>query len=190
MKTYPVIAICGAIGAGKSSVGKILDANHMYERSALAGPLKDMLQALGVPTWALYGTPEEKAKPLAQFGGKCGRELMQTLGDWGRAQDEAFWLRIWKNDAPEISVVDDARYPNEFSFVRSLGGVVILVKRPNTTNLVGISGHASEQHWMNERHDAVIENSGDLYQLEEEVLRVLRKLSGVEGRHVVSGAQA
>lgn len=189
MSHPPVIALCGAIGSGKTTVAKMLE-DHGYERSSLANPLKEMLQSLGVPMKSLFGTPEEKARVLVTFSGQSGRSLMQSLGSWGRQQHADFWLRIWASDAPAKAVVDDTRYTNEFDFVKSVGGVIIKVERPNTTNLIGIADHESERDWKNQRFDAVIENSGDLLALETEVMRVLKCVS-VEGRHVVtSGAQA
>ena len=62
--------------------------------------------------------------------------LLQALGtEVGRACDSDRWIRnlYWqiRDDAPSIAVVPDCRFPNEFDFIKSLGGVCIKVVRFN-----------------------------------------------------------
>lgn len=181
MTKPPIIALCGEIGAGKSTVAQELE-KFGYVRLSLALPLKRMLSAINVPWKSLHGTSEEKANPLAQFGGRSGRELMQTLGtEWGRAQHPDFWLLQWRADVARYDhvVVDDMRFQNEFDFIRGLGGVVAAVNRNVRTALVGIDGHASEQDWRRQRFDLAFDNFGTKDHLVAEVRSVMRNVFGV-----------
>ena len=64
--SYPrIIGIVGPEGAGKTTVARILEGVHGYKRVPFAGPLKKMIAALGVEPRHLYGTPADKAEPLA-----------------------------------------------------------------------------------------------------------------------------
>ena len=77
-----LIALCGLEGAGKSEAAKCLRVAYGYTIRSFAGPIKAYLSALGVPHASLYGTPEQKAAPIPEFGGKSGRDLMVGLGEY------------------------------------------------------------------------------------------------------------
>lgn len=161
-----VIALSGAAGSGKSTAADYLVRMHGYERVKFAGPLKDMMRAIGLPESCIEG--DAKEKPNRMLRGKTPRYAMQTIGtQWGRdIIGPHFWVGLWERAALEVLdaggrvVVDDCRFPNEADAVRKLGGVVVrLVGRG------GIAGsHASED--MDWEADRVLTNNSDIYWLE------------------------
>lgn len=168
---YPrVVALTGAAGSGKSTAADYLIRHHGYERVKFAGPLKDMMRAIGLGDEQIEGG--EKEEPNNLLCGKTPRYAMQTLGtEWGRnCMGDDFWVKLWRSRAAQHSrvVVDDLRFPNEAEAVRSLGGVI--VKLEGRGGIAG--GHESEKGcgtW-----DGVVENDGcvtDLYAGVEEAIR-------------------
>ncbi|QIX20745.1 AAA family ATPase [Agrobacterium pusense] len=138
----PVIALTGLAGSGKSTASKYLVEKHGYQLVKFAGPLKDMLRAIGLSEAQIEGELKEVPSRLLQ--GKTPRHAMQTLGcEWGRdCIGSSFWLFLWEDavlkilDAGGRVVVDDCRFPNEADEVRKLGGVV--------WRLIGRGGIAGE----------------------------------------------
>lgn len=126
----PVIALTGLAGSGKSTASKYLVEKHGYQLVKFAGPLKDMLQAIGLSEGHIEGAHKETE--LAMLSGHTPRHAMQTLGtEWGRkCMGEDFWTNLWRSRVDGVLafggrvVVDDCRFPNEADEVRKLGGVV------------------------------------------------------------------
>lgn len=133
---------------GKSTVAEYLIKYHGYKRLKFAQVLKDMLAVflnyfVDDPWAYLEGTKKENVIPGLDV---TARHLMQTLGDeWGRqCVAEDVWIRvvlqqIQKNPST-LFVVDDLRYPNEYTALAQLGFTFV--------NLVGhgqlTSEHSSE----------------------------------------------
>ncbi|EHJ97684.1 AAA family ATPase [Agrobacterium tumefaciens] len=126
----PVIALTGLAGSGKSTASKYLVEKHGYQLVKFAGPLKDMLRAIGLSEAQIEG--ELKEEPCEWLQGATPRHAMQTLGtQWGRTCiGPSFWIELWVRRVNLIIaeggrvVVDDCRFPNEADEVRKLGGVV------------------------------------------------------------------
>lgn len=126
----PVIALTGLAGSGKSTASKYLIEKHGYQLVKFAGPLKDMLRAIGLSEAQIEG--ELKEEPCEWLQGATPRHAMQTLGtQWGRACiGPSFWIELWVRRVNQIIaegghvVVDDCRFPNEADEVRKHGGVV------------------------------------------------------------------
>ena len=164
-----IIGLTGLAGSGKSEVAAALREFGGFKRVPLAGPLKSMLETVGFTHAQLWG--DEKATPLADFGGKTPRHIMQTLGtDWGRQMvDQDIWITLWKKSvtvgphADYNVVVDDVRFPNEVEAVRALGGQVWRVERPGVATM----GHESETHIANLAVDRILPNTAGLYELRE-----------------------
>lgn len=150
-----LIGFCGPEGAGKSYAAKVLAEATGFPIVPFARPLKKMIEALGVDLRHLYGTPKDKAEPLAIFGGQPARHAMQTLGtEWGRQCIGAdFWVRAWLatvaaeglvSSAGDVcAIADDVRFPNEARAILDAGGVVIQVVR-SELDLERQPRHASE----------------------------------------------
>ena len=161
----PVIALTGLAGSGKSTASKYLVEKHGYQLVKFAGPLKDMLRAIGLGEGHIEGSGKET--DLAMLSGHTPRHAMQTLGtEWGRkCMGGDFWTNLWRSRVDGVLafggrvVVDDCRFPNEASEVRSLGGVVwCLVGRG------GIAGGHESEAGCGEA-DAEIRNTGDIADL-------------------------
>lgn len=126
----PVIALTGLAGSGKSTASKYLVEKHGYQLVKFAGPLKDMLRAIGFGEDDIEGSDKELSNSL--LCDKTPRYAMQTLGtEWGRkCIGENFWTGLWVDTATGVIakggrvVVDDCRFPNEAAEIRKLGGVV------------------------------------------------------------------
>lgn len=141
-----LIGLSGPLGAGKSLAARILSVAYVTPVVPFAGPLKAMLEALGVPRENLHGTPAQKAAPLAMLGGKSAREAMQTLGtEWGRQLvTESLWRNAWLAAAGAHAIADDVRFPDEAELIRSRGGIVLRIVRDLAPSAAG--AHASENY--------------------------------------------
>jgi hypothetical protein len=145
MKTK-LIGLCGYAGAGKSTVARFLVREYGFWRQPFAGPLKGMLQSIGLTEDHTDGALKEK--PCDLLGGVTPRKAMQLLGtEWGRAISPDIWVNIWEHrtlsmlEDDQPVVADDVRFANEAEAIRRLGGKVVRVSRPGIERP---NGHASE----------------------------------------------
>lgn len=141
--TPRLIGLSGPMGAGKSTAARILQELTGLPIVPFAGPLKAMLEAAGVPPRNLYGTPADKAEPLAMLCGESARHAMQTLGtEWRDTIGRDLWLRMWEAKAgARGAIADDVRFTHEADAIRAWGGIVINVTRPGCAPS---AAHASE----------------------------------------------
>ena len=124
-----LIALTGRAGVGKSFAAKHLTQKGYYPVK-FAGPLKNMLRALGLNEREIEG--DLKFEPCALLGGKTPRWAMQSLGtEWGRNMiDKDLWLTAARHSIEVMLpfhpvVVDDLRFPNEAVLIRQLGGKIV-----------------------------------------------------------------
>ena len=157
-----LIAFCGLIGAGKSYAARHLVLKHGFIRTRFAGPLKEMMKALGLNDSEIDGAAKEL--PCDKLGGKTPRHAMQTLGaQWGRDLiDPELWVNAWAREALGLMsdgwdvVVDDCRFLNEAGKVWLHGGKLIKIERSGLSQ----GDHVSEFMPFT-TYDRVIENRGD-----------------------------
>lgn len=164
-----IIALCGAAGAGKTTVAQHLVATRGFTRLRFADPIKDMLRAMGLHDAELDGGLKETPTPL--LCGHTPRHAMQTLGtEWGRdCVGAGLWVavmaarleRLALELAPALPqvVVDDVRFPNELALLRDRGALVVRVDRPDAP---GAGSHASETHAARLAVDLVLPNTGSI----------------------------
>lgn len=173
-----LIAFTGLAGSGKSTAAQHLVKTHGFTRLRFAGPLKDMMRALGLTEAEIEG--DRKETPCELLGGKTPRYAMQTIGtEWGRdliASD--LWIRAFNAALAKVPegvpvVVDDCRFPNEADAIVAAGGVLVRVVRPGAG--AGAAGHSSEGQQL----PAVetIDNTGPVAMLLANVDCVVRDLS-------------
>jgi hypothetical protein len=125
-----IIAFTGPIGSGKSFAAKYLEEAHGFDVHKMAGPLKNMLRAVGLTERHIEG--DLKEVPCEVLCGKTPRLAMQTLGtEWGRDIIGAdLWVNLWRHTLPKGDVVcDDVRFPNEAAMLRSMGGIIVKIER-------------------------------------------------------------
>lgn len=103
------------------------------------------------------------------------------LGNWGRSQDDDYWLKkIIEQDGNII--VTDVRVPHEYEVFKNAGAIAIRVEATRKTrasrgDLVGEDditevGLDNVKDW-----DYVIENDADYASLENEVLDLIKDIS-------------
>ena len=169
-----LVAFTGAAGAGKSTATRHLVERYGYTLVKFAGPLKDMMRAIGLTEDEIEGGMKEA--PSSTLLGKTPRHGMQTLGtEWGRnCIGEDLWISLWRRRVEAVFasggrvVVDDCRFPNEADVIRKFGGSIYLLAGRG-----GIAGnHASEQGCRD--MDVIIFNQGSVEDLHDMVDRRIK----------------
>lgn len=102
--------------------------------------------------------------------GLTPRTVMQRWGDWRRSVDPDYFVKIaleivrtvTDGDGVDAVLLTDVRFPNEADLVRSLGGDLWRITRPEGPQP---SRHASEWLLAGEPVDAEIVNDGSIEQL-------------------------
>lgn len=137
------------------------------------------MNGLGVPYENFFGSLKEA--PCDQLNGVSVRHALQTLGtDWGRHHmGQDFWTGLWRNKVEDFRscgqekiVVDDARFVNEFHLIKSMGGYIIKIERPEVEEM----NHASEQDYKDWTPDGLLVNSTDTNGFMEAIHLMLSRL--------------
>lgn len=164
-----IIGLVGPKGSGKSTrLAAALVAQHNFTRMPLAGPLKAMIRTLlrerGVDEETIERMVDGdfKEEPTPYFAGRSTRYAMQTIGtEWGRDLiAPTFWLDTWSDKARSVGgriVADDVRFLNEAERIRTLGGIIVRVVRPDTPATVA-DVHSSETEMTRIDPDHVVIN--------------------------------
>jgi hypothetical protein len=184
--TRTIIAFTGLAGSGKSTAAAHLCDNHGFERVRFAGPLKDMMRALGLTEQEVEG--DRKELPCALLCGKTPRWAMQSVGtEWGRDLiGSNLWTNAWQAAVDRLPpavpvVVDDCRFVNEAAAVRANGGALVKIVRPGAG--AGAAGHSSEGQDLGIVADTIA-NIGTPEDLQYRLDAVVRDLSwAMAGTH-------
>ena len=178
-----IIAFTGLAGSGKTTAAKHLVNRHGFERVRFAGPLKDMMRALGLSDREIDG--DRKELPCDLLCGKTPRWAMQSIGtEWGRQLIGAdLWIRAWQAAVDRLPavvpvVVDDCRFPNEAAAIRAAGGFLVAVERPG----LSAGQHVSEGQDLGPAV-ATVRNTGTVRELLAAVDVEMRELSWVGHTH-------
>ena len=135
-------------------------------------------EILPLPEWVQYDPDAPMDDPDCPYGKQ--RTLLQWWGgEFRRSVDPLYWIkkveaRIEKEN-PQIALLTDVRYPNEFEWCRKYGEVVKVV-RPGTSSP---NEHASETalaHLQDWEWSAVIYNNGTLEQLKQQAVFVFDEI--------------
>ena len=129
-----VIALLGIPGSGKALVHRRLCDVHGFQRVRFGDPLRDMLRAgFGVHVEDEDGRP--LTQPVPHLNDYRPFHLMEKLGDWCRRRVSGDLLaREWLRRVSRLDgliVADDIHEEVEAAAVRSIGGLVVRVTRPN-----------------------------------------------------------
>ena len=182
-----LIGLTGKSGSGKDEAAKALKADG-FVRLAFADALRrEVERALAgevfFPRWPGGPVMDELIELLDQYYGDPGsatrkplshgmRRLLQLWGTeyrrrfWG----ENYWVRrvedcliSWGD--PRI-VITDVRFPNEYEMVKSRGGEIWRIERPDAPK---VPDHSSETALDEYPADRTIVNAGTLEQFHEAV---------------------
>lgn len=166
------IGLSGWAKSGKDTVAQYLVENHGFTRVSFADPMREAL--LTLDPYIPYLNTQMRLSTAVRLSGweeaKRGNEevrrLLQYFGtEVGRNMfGQNFWVdqAIEKATRYEKVVFSDCRYTNEADAVKSIGGVVWRISRPD---VFAVNSHTSEQDLNNYAFDSHIENNSSLEDL-------------------------
>lgn len=142
-----IVAFCGDIGVGKSTLAHDLSDLCGGAVLSFADPLREMIGCIvdkDYLTSKMVDGVRAKDLPIPWLGSPepvTGRVLLQKCGtEFGRDMiDPNIWVkvaqqRIESYDPDRHIFFDDLRFNNEAEMIRSLGGLVVEVKRRGYSN--------------------------------------------------------
>lgn len=177
----------GIASCGKDSVADVLELKYGYCPGSFAGPLYDMVLAgLGISGLSEYWQNRENKKAPIDWLSTPDRPvslrtILETLGtEWGRnmIQDD-IWLRIAdrRYGSSQIPVVfKDLRFENECEWIESKGGLVVHIMRTNYFSHDATVVHSSNQPLQIKPSHVIIDNTGTLEDLENNVTKLMESL--------------
>ncbi|MBU1282857.1 MAG: deoxynucleotide monophosphate kinase [Gammaproteobacteria bacterium] len=190
--SHLLIGLHGLARTGKDTAASYLAAHYALLSYAFADPLKAALaQLFGLTSAHLEGALKEL--PLPDIG-KSPRELMQLLGtEWARnLVHRDLWLLLAKQnigaqlDADQAHyngvIIRDVRFENEAQWIRSQGGVVVHILRPDAQP---VAAHISETPLMRGNKDAMVHNTGSIDDFHGELRSLMIYL---QRRHALNAA--
>ena len=186
-----LIGIVGLIGSGKDTVAKRLVEKHNFNRDSFAKSLKDAVSVMF--NWdreMLEGNTKQSREwrelPDTYWSKQFGKTItprwvLQYFGTEvmrGQMYD-GIWVDscLGRYDGKD-TVISDTRFPNEVDQIRSRGGKIIRVKKgPDPEwfvnyvegNIIPENVHSSEYLWARSEFDLIINNDGDLNDLNKSV---------------------
>ena len=187
-----IIGLCGAQGAGKDTVGGILESKHGFVKLAFASAIKDILSALfSWPRDMLEGLTKESREwretPNKYWSDKLAipdfspRRAMQIVGtDLFRNQlNKDIWINIIENKIMMLResnininiVITDCRFANEFDMIRKFSDARI-IKIVKDTHVEMAPAHSSENDWTNVEAE-ILQNNGSIEDLELAIEKII-----------------
>ena len=167
-----LIGITGLARSGKDAIAKFAWSQYGFTRIAFADPVKmaaqakfgltaeqtwnDELKEVVIPHWGM--TPREM---FQKEGTEAGRNVFG-----GDLWIKRFMLSYNLLKHTDDIVVPDVRFDNEASAIRSLGGIIIEVRR-GVAGLSGSAGAHVSESGLSLPADYVIDNNGTLEDLYE-----------------------
>ena len=168
-----LIGLTGKARSGKDTIASYLWHSAGFTRIAFADPLKLAAQNIFGLTDGQTWDDELKEIVIDRIG-MSPRQIFQKLGT--EAVRDVFgedtWLKRWMvgyslfKDSDDI-VVPDVRFDNECSMLKSLGGIIVEVRRG--PGLVGSTGTHASERGLATLPDFVIENDSTLDDLYAQV---------------------
>lgn len=182
-----IIGLAGYAGAGKDTVGKILNLCYGYRRVAFADKVKQLALLID-PAVTINRTSNPERYSLATLFHKEGMnwdkikhhyEVRRTLQDIGQGARDVLGDRVWLNAANledhevEDITVTDVRYLNECREIQSYGGQVWWIQRDG----VGpANSHKSETSITADMVNRSLSNNGTLQRLVCDVAALMKYL--------------
>lgn len=150
-----------------------LEVNDMAERS---GGMSNLFLRDDFPEWVQFDPIAPMDDPYCPLGKQ--RALLQYWGVHRREQDADYWVKRVaeqvEKDSPEIALLSDLRFLNEFSWIREYGDC-IRVDRPGLPPATHVSetelSILKDSEW-----DGIITNDGTLEELKEAGVKMFDQL--------------
>lgn len=161
-----IIGVAGNANSGKDTLADyiIANKNNSFVKHAFAKPIKDiMIKHLGFTYLQCY---DQKYKQIEDdFWGMTPRDVMLLIGTKMFRENWRydFWVKLMEkkiiDNQEQNIIISDVRFPNEAEMIKSHGGKIIVVERPNNPIKVN---HVSEQGLPNELVDYTIVNDSTI----------------------------
>jgi hypothetical protein len=172
-----LIALTGKARSGKDLAAQLISyKKKRVIRIALADPLKKAVQCAFGLSYEQAHSPALKEEVI-EYWGLSPRQMFQQFGDAMKDKfGEDIFVKRWEIDYNKVKlsdhvVVPDCRCDVEADRFRELGGVIVEIQRG--TGLIGSTGSHRTELGLSTLPDFVIDNQGDMDQLECEVRRLL-----------------
>ncbi len=167
-----IIVFSGKQYSGKDTAAKImLDKMPNYKRCAMG----DIIKITYAKSKGITYEEVEKNKPLY-------RQDLINLGNWGRQQNQDYWLKkILQQDGNII--VTDVRVPHEYEIFKAAGATTIRVEANRDIRLERGGSLAGEDDITEigldhiKDWDFMIDNNGDYENLKKQVQKIINKLT-------------
>jgi hypothetical protein len=196
-----LIGLVGLIGSGKDTVANRMVTHHDFVRDSFAKSLKDAVSNIfGWDRKMLEGDTKEsrawREKPDHFWSEKFNkettpREILQYFGTEvcrGHMLDTIWVDSCMARYKGNATVISDTRFINEIRTIKKNGGKIILVKRgklPTKEEMKSNGIHRSEWDWIDESFDHVIDNSGTLEELNDNVDNLINSINRRQGRFTI-----
>jgi hypothetical protein len=165
-----VIGVSGKKRSGKDTFFQMLEKHSSVPvyRLAFADTLKNEIYEMILKPDGLERSMLDNDETKEQF-----RILLQWWGTEYRRRlfrDDYWLVKLSEQlepykDQDVIVVVTDVRFPNEFNFIKSIGGLMVRISRPGLTS--STDSHVSEIALDDEKgFDTFVDNNGTLEQFE------------------------
>jgi len=175
-----IIGLSGYARSGKDTVAGMLMGLHGYEQAAFADKIRELLYEMdplvmhNYMDFRLQDIVDSKTWEVAKTEFPEVRRLLQDLGVGARKLfGDAFWVNQVTNQFGNAwwgydknVVITDVRFINEAKAIKSKGGQIWRINRPNVE---AVNDHISEHDLDNWHFDAVIENNSDMPELMEKI---------------------
>lgn len=191
-----IIALTGYSGSGKDTAASYLIEQYGFQKMSFAATLKDAISVIfGWPRDMLEGltnvSREWRDKKDVWWSERLDmyvtpRKILQLWGTEVCRQHfhEDIWIMSLErqlSQLPETAkiVITDCRFENEAAMIRSMGGIVIHIRRwitaPGLRTNTNSRNHKSESGIEVNDSDMIISNNGTLQELHENVYNILSK---------------
>lgn len=188
MKDQFVVGLVGRMRAGKTTAATALVQRMGFVEKFFAEPLKSATMLLFRMSRDQLYTQEGKETVDSRYG-VTPRRVMQWLGQAVRDEFPGLWeMRLVESIKEDMIdrpiVVSDIRYDAEAEAVRSLGGVIIEIVRPESISLwqwmkrqLNASfRHKSERGIKQSLIDVRVINDGDIDDLNDTIVHIVKGL--------------
>jgi hypothetical protein len=136
-----IIAIIGKAGSGKDTLADMF-VQDGFVKLSMADPLKRGCQMFfGFSDQSLWGASEYRTPIVREALQKIGTDIVRRIDpdawvkilsrrirDVFRGQEDEFGRYVLTPNIMGV-IIPDVRFPNEVSFVKSLGGIIIRIRR-------------------------------------------------------------